>query len=177
MGPCSHSPVTIGKRKLPTPHPESWGTYKQDENRKWMQIHSSGRSAHLHAHTRPMLAKRRQHRKGSHWAERNFQEIKSSNATLCVDKASRQKGLSALPLVSRVTLAKSHKPFVTMLPRKSKLSHRNLVSFEFWYSEFFFPCNSVLISTFIIVFLKFAIQRLFTVSKHCSGSLHYFILT
>lgn len=47
MGHCSHKGIhTIGKRSLPNPHPESWGTYKQDENHKQMQIHSSAPTVH-----------------------------------------------------------------------------------------------------------------------------------
>lgn len=52
-----------------------------------------------------MTVKQRHCRKGSHWAKRNLQEIKSENAAGGIEKTRRQTELSALPLASRVPRA------------------------------------------------------------------------
>lgn len=86
------------------------------------------------------MAKQRHSRKGSHWAERNMWEMNVYNAALGTEKRSRENGLSAPPLAGRVTLGKSHKPFMTWFPGSSKLNLGNPISSGFWYSEFSFPC-------------------------------------
>lgn len=135
-----------------TPHPESWGSDKEDENHQLMQTHTSG--PHVYVQAQPMMAKWRYSRRDSHWAKRKMQEIKFQNGT---DKHNVRKGLSAPWLAGRATLGKSHKPLMTRWPKNSKLNQRKLISFGFSYFEFSFPCAGVLISVFMIFFFFFLI--------------------